>query len=308
MAYVRQLEALYYNQTAAVKTDRQHRAFSTQRGVKQADPLSSLLFNACLEQLAQQLKEKWSTQAYGIQLGFAPETWLTNLRFADDILLISTTLPQLTHMLIDLRREAKQYGLEIHPGKTNCCPTRLADEDEMHAQQFVIPFDGDTKYLRRNLSFNEYHVTELSNRINAAWRKFNLLRHELTSITYPLGSRLQFFDATVTSTVVYGRASWTMAKSMSASLKRAQRHTLRLILNAPRRRAQPRADKNSDNQSTDDVNSNQSNATYLENVIHFTDDDLPEPFQDLLRGTTHTAEALALKNNVEDLTTHCLRQ
>ena len=43
---------------------------------------------------------------------------LINLRFADDVLLFATTVPQLTTMLNDLHNLAGNYGLELHPEKT----------------------------------------------------------------------------------------------------------------------------------------------------------------------------------------------
>ena len=114
----RLLQSLYSQQTATVKTDKLSREFNIQRGVKQGDPLSSLLFNALLEDIFKTLKHRWSTRKYGIRLGHTDTTHLTNLRFADDVLLFATTLPQLTVMLNDLHDVAGSCGLELHPDKT----------------------------------------------------------------------------------------------------------------------------------------------------------------------------------------------
>ena len=43
---------------------------------------------------------------------------MTNLRFADDILLMGRTLPQIRNMLSDVAGESARVGLELHPGKT----------------------------------------------------------------------------------------------------------------------------------------------------------------------------------------------
>ena len=43
---------------------------------------------------------------------------LTNLRFADDILLIATPRDQLKSMIEDLEKHTAEVGLEIHMGKT----------------------------------------------------------------------------------------------------------------------------------------------------------------------------------------------
>eukprot|EP00959_Pyramimonas_sp_CCMP1952_P390501 8183210-Pyramimonas_sp.AAC.1 len=66
-----------------------------QRGVKQGDPLSSHLFNAVLEHVFLQVKPSWERKGFGIKLGHGRHTRLTNLRFADDVLLLAPNLRQL---------------------------------------------------------------------------------------------------------------------------------------------------------------------------------------------------------------------
>ena len=49
---------------------------------------------------------------------YTDEDYLTNLRYADDILLVARSLPQVKKMLGDVEREAAKVGLKLHPGKT----------------------------------------------------------------------------------------------------------------------------------------------------------------------------------------------
>ncbi len=76
--------------------------------------MQPFLFNSAAN--AQQLKDKWGTARFGLQLG--GETYLSNLRFADDVLLMSSSLEDLVQMLTDLSQAAKEVGLELHPKKT----------------------------------------------------------------------------------------------------------------------------------------------------------------------------------------------
>ena len=46
------------------------------------------------------------------------EDCLTNLRFADDVLLFSTSLSKTEEMLRDFKRSTESVGLGIHPSKT----------------------------------------------------------------------------------------------------------------------------------------------------------------------------------------------
>ena len=43
---------------------------------------------------------------------------MTNLRFADDVLLFATSLSAITKMLVDVKVEAEKRGLQLHPDKT----------------------------------------------------------------------------------------------------------------------------------------------------------------------------------------------
>ena len=76
-----------------------------------------MIFNSVLEQVIRTVKEKWRKKKLGIQLGCGPDSFVTNLRFADDILLVGRSLHQIKQMLVDLRLEGAKVGLELHPGK-----------------------------------------------------------------------------------------------------------------------------------------------------------------------------------------------
>ena len=66
-------------------TEREGDEFKIERGVRQGDPISPKLFTSLLEDIFQELD--WESK-YGIKLnGFR----LTNLRFADDVVLFAKT-------------------------------------------------------------------------------------------------------------------------------------------------------------------------------------------------------------------------
>jgi hypothetical protein len=50
-----------------------------------------------------------------------------------------------------------------------------------------------------------------------------------------LKQRLKLFEATVTPTVLYGSASWTLTRDLENKVKKSQRRMLRIILGAGRR-------------------------------------------------------------------------
>ena len=103
--YVELLEAIYSGQKGSVRVDCESRQFCISRGVRQGDPMSPLLFNAALEQIVAKCKKGWSDRRFGINIKEGSER-LTNLRFADDLLLVATSLADLSEMIQNLSHEA----------------------------------------------------------------------------------------------------------------------------------------------------------------------------------------------------------
>ena len=314
--YITLLQKFYSGQVATVKTDVSSRSFNIERGVKQGDPLSSYLFNALLEHVFRQCKPAWERKGFGIQLGHTKLTRLTNLRFADDVLLIAPNLRQLKCILRDLKRTAAKCGLELHPDKTKIF-TNMSRKDGQTTSQADI--DGDvvailkaeetTKYLGRKLALHDYHRAELSNRIAMGWGTFNKLRDELTSNRYPLHSRLRLFNGTVTPTVMYGCTSWTLTKDMLLALRRTQRRMLRLIVNTRRRRVNNQTAPADDTTSSDPEQSDdgpQSSSDNIRRHLNFDDADEDsdlEPWDEFIRRATYAATERATRSQVEDWTT-----
>ena len=66
--YVQLLQRLYSGQTGEVQTDCLSKPFLIERGTRQGDPISPVLFNCALEDLIRKLCQKWNQERYGIQV------------------------------------------------------------------------------------------------------------------------------------------------------------------------------------------------------------------------------------------------
>ena len=237
------LKRLYSGQQGRVKTDRLSKWFDIQRGTKQGDPLSSLLFNALLEYVMRPIKDKWASKRYGVQLGHTGDMRITNLRFADDVMLVARTLPQLQQMLHDMKIASSSCGLSLHPDKikilsnatrrTGRTRQNHVDVDGLHIE--ILTLNATTKYLGRKICFENNHDVELQNRLRAAWAKFSTNKQELTSRHYSLNDRLRLFEAVVTPTFLYGSGTWTLTQQMESKVRRVQRRMLRMMAGCPRR-------------------------------------------------------------------------
>jgi len=104
-----------------------------------------------------------------------------DLRFADDLLLVAGSLHQAKGMLKDLMVTAKEYGLEVHTGKTKILwngqgrGTSTATAEVESCSFEVLTGDGSTEYLGRLLNLSDIHDTELHSRVGKAWRKFGAI-------------------------------------------------------------------------------------------------------------------------------------
>ena len=237
--YISLLQKLYSGQTGTVVTDVQSESFRIGRGTKQGDPLSTLLFNAVLESVFRRLKETWAKKKFGMDLSPNANRYLTNLRFADDVLLFARSRRSIQIMLKDLQVAAAETGLKIHPEKSKVITNgrRIATSKItiLDGAIDILQDDESVKYLGKRIAMTGMHEIELKHRISAAWACFTSHRAELTNKAYALKSRLRLFTATVTATALYGCESWTLKSEQQKRLRATQRKMLRMILGAKRR-------------------------------------------------------------------------
>lgn len=134
------------------------REIPIKRGVKQGCPLSPKLFNMVMDELLSSLPDQ-----YGVE--FAGEK-ICNLAFADDIVLISPSVPNMARMLGLVNTFGEAHGLQLNPRK--CQALRLAPVEKNKKIKIMsdtipqwsvnnvdipmIKADGIVKYLGAHLS------------------------------------------------------------------------------------------------------------------------------------------------------------
>ena len=98
--YVSLLRKIYKDQKASVQTDEESKIFDIQKGSEQGDPMSSLVLNTVLQY---SLKEEilcWQKKkGMGIYLSNHDRDCLTNLRFADYVMMFATSKEQIRKMM-----------------------------------------------------------------------------------------------------------------------------------------------------------------------------------------------------------------
>lgn len=228
-SYIQLLKALYLGQTGSVHGSRR---FRITRGVKQGDVLSPLLFNAGLEAAIQSWKSRIAD--CGIHVGHIER--LTNIRFADDLMVYSKSSSELAYMLEVLSEELLKVGLQLNPQKTKILTTtELASPMylDVHGDMISVLHGKDQHpYLGRLLCghLRERAAVEYSHRIRVAWHKFHLHRQSLLNKHVSLKNRLKLFQAVVTPAVLYGLSTLPLTDKQFADLDVVQRRMLRSIV------------------------------------------------------------------------------
>ena len=246
------------------------------KGTKQGDPLSSLLFNTVLQYSLESNLTNWQENKKGIRLSDKTDDCLTNLRFADDVLLFSTSLRKLRDMLSDFKASTEEVGLGIHPDKTKV----LSVQDNVKEKEItfdnikieILTKSDSARYLGQKVTFEDQETEEVKNRLKAAWAAFLKDRQELTSKGYRLCYRLRLFNMVVTSTMTYASGTWTLTQKHEKMIKTAQRKMLRLIIQTKRKYKKKR--KSSSNKKEEVPGGKEENNENYS--VRETEDDLQE--------------------------------
>ena len=80
------------------------------KGVRQGDTLSPVMFTAAVEEIFKRMNIEAGININGVRL--------SNLRFADDIILFAESEEKLKDMLEDLNNEGKRDGMKLNKKKT----------------------------------------------------------------------------------------------------------------------------------------------------------------------------------------------
>ena len=187
--------------------------------------------------------QRWQKKkGMGIYLSDHDRDCLTNLRFADDVMLFATSKEQIRKMMCEFKKATEKVGLRIHPDKTkilsnqsntNSDTKRYIKIGEMSIE--ILTRNESVKYLGQRISFHQQETLEIKSRIRAAWATFHKYRQELTSKNYMLKHRLRLFDATVSPTICYATGTWTPNKEHERMIQSTQRKMLRFIIQTGRK-------------------------------------------------------------------------
>jgi hypothetical protein len=159
---------------------------------------------------------------------------LSNLRFADDILLISDTPEEMQIMLNELDAAGRSIGLTINRSKTEVMRNKFARLDPLTLEGSPLTETDHYIYLGRRLSMDLDLKPEISRRRSAAWAAFSTIR-DAARLVKDKDLRANLFDSSVLPALCYGSETWANNKTSTAAITRTQRGLERALLGHSRR-------------------------------------------------------------------------
>ena len=192
------------------------------KGVRQGDTLSPKLFTAALQWIMKSLE--WDERGIRVDGRF-----LSNLRFADDIVLFSRSTAEAETMLKELNEAGKRFGLRINRKKTQFMKNAYSEGEGVELEISPIAETPSYVYLGRLMNMENDLEDELNRRSRAARAAFGPLREALDYLTNS-ELRAHLFDATVLPALCYAAETWADTTTTSRRLRTTHRALERCLL------------------------------------------------------------------------------
>lgn len=213
-------KTIYGRSKAKITLDKVSRPFNIERGVRQGCPSSPNLFNCVLQTIFLDLKWKnFGINIEGININ--------NLRFADDIVIISKSLEELKIMLEQLAVKSEERGLHMNTSKTKFMSSE--DHTSLEINNNKIEQVISYVYLGQLITMEDRSEQELERRRALAWKKFWGLKRILKA-RVSLKIKTKILQMCVFPTLIYGCQTWALKKELLSKLKATQTTMYRSIL------------------------------------------------------------------------------
>lgn len=194
--------------------------FEINKGVKQGDALSAVLFNLVLQYVTRKVN-KGTLRARGGQV----------IAYADDIVVIAKRREILSEMVEEIVNEGNKVGLKINENKTKIMKFGKDNEAKGYIKIGRHEFEwvNKYKYLGIVLSDDGDRAVELKERILAISRAYHANKKMLTSGNLSKKTKLNIYKTIIRPVAMYAAETVTMTKKDEEELRIAERKILRKI-------------------------------------------------------------------------------
>ncbi|WKX91158.1 hypothetical protein Q1695_009751 [Nippostrongylus brasiliensis] len=220
--YVQLFDECFSNTSTTIQLfDRKH-TIPIEKGVRQGDTISPKLFTAALQDAMKNLD--WDAKGYPVD-----GKRITNLRFADDIVLISNSTAEAEEMLSELDMVGRKIGLDMNMSKTQFMVNQWCDTGLVKLNGVALQRVDSYVYLGRELNMENDLAPEIARRRRAAWTAFSSIR-EVTDQVKDVGLRASIFNASVLPAMCYATETWPDNKAVAKAMQTTHRALERCFL------------------------------------------------------------------------------
>ena len=196
---VRLLASLYWNQTACIQRDGEHSEYiKIRRGVRQGCVMSPDLFNYYSEMILRELEVEKGLKVGGQNI--------TNIRYADDTVLLAESVEDLQKLLDIVVRESELKGLSINCKKTECmvvskkkdiprCSLKVKDQ--------IIKQVSAFNYLGSTITEDARCKKEIKRRIVLAKSAFSKISNILRNTSLSMRTRMRVLNCCLPSAIIW---------------------------------------------------------------------------------------------------------
>ena len=229
---------MYRGSAAIVKTeDGQSTPIPLSVGVLQGDTLAPYLFIIMVDYVMRHSVDTQTDLFYQTVMGSKrassrgpKDTFITDLDFADDIVLFPSTFPAAQLILNRFVETAAKVGLRLNIKKTEYM--LIGDwkgiSDSILVDGLPLKEVDDYKYLGAWVFSSQ---KDIKCRIAMAWKANLQLAKLWKSTLLSRDTKIRLFIATVQSILLYGAETWTITNTLERSLDGSYTRLLRFALN-----------------------------------------------------------------------------
>ncbi|KAK6760491.1 hypothetical protein RB195_021816 [Necator americanus] len=230
-SYMRTLANCYERCTTRIQLFHRLLTIPIGKGVRRGDTISPKLFTAALQWIMKSLS--WEERGIRVDGRF-----LSNLRFADDIVLFSSSTNEAETMLNEMNERGRRIGLRINGKKTQFMKNAHCENGGVQLEGSQIVETPSHVYLGRSINMENDLKERLSRRMRAAWAAFAAVRETTNQLT-DQDLRAHLFDSTVLPSLCYAAETWADTAATSGKLLNTHRALERCLLKFNRRTQHP---------------------------------------------------------------------